>query len=302
MSQWPTFRAHASIGSVPSDGSSSQKTLDGFVYIEFMPPDPTSGAAQASASDLEAPESERGLENPRWTGWDVILIALFIGTMIIAFWALVTVAAQRLLFPQLRFADVSSMPLVSIVAQIAAYPVVLAFMYSVATRSGQSFRTAIRWNWPRQAVWFVVAGIVASLALEALAHVLPMPKQLPVERYFQTPLEAWVLSFFGMTLAPLVEELFFRGFLYPVLARRLGTFIAVVMTALGFSLIHMSQLARAWAPVLIVSLIGLVLTIVRAWTRSVAAGVLMHMAYNGAISALLFVASGGFRHLDKLAQ
>ena len=111
-----------------------------------------------------------------------------------------------------------------------------------------------------------------------------------------------MLSLFGMTLAPLIEELFFRGFLYPVLARRIGVVLSVLFTAIGFSLIHVPQLAQAWGPVLIVFIIGLALTIVRAVTKSVAAGVLMHMAYNGTISVLLFIASGGFRHLEKIAQ
>ena len=56
------------------------------------------------------------------------------------------------------------------------------------------------------------------------------------------------------------------------------------------------------ASVLIVFLIGLALTIIRAVTKSVAAGVLTHMAYNGWISVLVFMVSGGFRHLDRIAQ
>jgi membrane protease YdiL (CAAX protease family) len=59
-------------------------------------------------------------------------------------------------------------------------------------------------------------------------------------------------------------------------------------------------LGHAWAPVLVVFLVGLVLTITRALTRSVAAGFLMHMAYNGTISMLLFIGSDGFRHLERL--
>jgi len=52
----------------------------------------------------------------------------------------------------------------------------------------------------------------------------------------------------------------------------------------------------------VVFLVGLALTITRAVTKSVAASFLMHVAYNATISALIFVASDGFRHLDKLAQ
>jgi uncharacterized protein len=258
--------------------------------------------AQVSPSGPGTSEWNGSLEDPPWTGWDVVRIVGFGVSMIFAFVILTAVGAHRLIFRQVPISDVASMPLVSVLAQIAAYPVILAFMYTIATRSGGRFWTAVRWNWPRQAIWFFLAGIVFSLGLQALAHLLPMPKRLPIERFFQTPVEAWVLSVFGMTLAPLVEELFFRGFLFPVLARRLGAVLAVLLTAIGFSLIHVPQLARAWGPVLIVFLIGLVLTAVRAWTRSVAAGVLIHMAYNGTISALLFAASGGFHHLNKLAE
>jgi len=87
-----------------------------------------------------------------------------------------------------------------------------------------------------------------------------------------------------------------------VLARRLGLFLGVVLTAAGFGVIHSPQLGRAWAPVLVVFLVGLVLTITRAVTKSVAAGVIIHMSYNTTLSVLIFAATGGFRHFEKLAQ
>ena len=99
-----------------------------------------------------------------------------------------------------------------------------------------------------------------------------------------------------------MEELFFRGFLYPVLARRLGLPIAVLVTALGFALLHGAQLMFSWGPVLVIFLVGIVLTIVRAKTNSVGAGVLIHMAYNGTITVAMFAATDGFRHLEKLNQ
>src|ERR1019366_7821133 len=111
-----------------------------------------------------------------------------------------------------------------------------------------------------------------------------------------------VLAILSVTLAPLMEELFFRGFLYPVLARRLGLPIAVFLTALGFALLHGAQLMFSWGPVLVIFLVGMIFTIVRARTNSVAAGVLIHMAYNGTIAVAMFAATDGFRHLEKLNQ
>ena len=141
-----------------------------------------------------------------------------------------------------------------------------------------------------------------ALGLQAFAHLLPMPKNLPIDQFFQTAREAYLLSIFGMSLAPLLEELFFRGFLYPVLARRLGMAAGIFLTALAFALIHGAQLMYAWGPVLVIFLVGLVLTLVRAVTKSVAASLLIHMAYNGTISLAMFAATSGFRHLERLKQ
>jgi membrane protease YdiL (CAAX protease family) len=85
-----------------------------------------------------------------------------------------------------------------------------------------------------------------------------------------------------------------------VLARRLGLPVAVFLTALGFALLHGSQMKFSWGPVLVIFLVGLVLTTVRAKTNSVATGVLIHMAYNGTITVAMFAATDGFRHLEKL--
>ena len=100
-------------------------------------------------------------------------------------------------------------------------------------------------------------------------------------------------------MAPLMEELFFRGFLYPVLARRIGTVASILFTAVAFGLLHGAQLKYSWA-VLVIFLVGVILTTVRALTKSVAASFLVHVGYNGTLSVLLFIATGGFRHLERL--
>jgi len=130
--------------------------------------------------------------------------------------------------------------------------------------------------------------------LQALAHLLPIPKNLPIDSFFGTPAEAWALTIFGITLAPVMEEFLFRAFLYPVLKRQLGWGAAILLTALGFALLHGSQLKFAWGPLLVIFLVGLVLTIVRAQKNSVAASLLMHIAYNGTLSTLMFVATESF--------
>lgn len=233
----------------------------------------------------------------------MLQIALLTVASVIIFLLASAVGAHRLLYPHRAFVDVAQFPLVTVVAQLLAYVVVLGFMVAVVKRvPGRSFWRELRWQWPQHWSLYLVAGFALSVALQAFAHLLPMPKDLPIDRFFRTAQEAWALSVFGTFVAPLMEELFFRGFLYPVLVRRLGTVAAVVLTSASFGLIHAPQLGRAWGPVLVIFLVGLTLTIARAATKSVAPGFLIHVAYNTTLSVALFVGTGGFRHLERLSQ
>ena len=244
------------------------------------------------------------LEDPAWNALDVVrltvltVISLFLGVFAALF------LARWLLYPHTPLGDLARVPLVIVAGQGLAYVLILGYMFVLVTRERHrpDFLTAIHWNWPQSPAVYLLIGVVLSVALQILASRLPIPKNLPIDTFFRTPAEAWALTIFGIVLAPLMEELFFRGFLYPVLERGMGVPLAVFFTAVAFALLHGWQLMFSWGPVLVIFLVGLVLTTVRAKTNSVAAGLLIHIAYNGAISALMFFATDGFRHLEKLNQ
>jgi uncharacterized protein len=268
-------------------------------FLESSPP-----GTEVPPADLQTlPPGPAPAENPVWSGWEVLALAALGLTTVVVFLFAVTFLAHRFLYPNVPLTEVAKYPGLIVSSQLLAYVVILGFMYIVVRRDhGQDFWQAIRWNWPQRWTGYALLGVLLSIGLQALAHFLPIPKKLPMDQFFQTTREAYLLSIFGVTFAPLLEELFFRGFLYPVLARRLGTAVGIFLTALGFAAIHGAQLMYSWGPVLIIFIVGLVLTTVRAITKSVAAGLLIHMSYNGAISLLMFVATGGFRHLERLNQ
>ena len=242
--------------------------------------------------------------DPVWNGWDVLRLTFLTIMALVFFVPAVALIARLWLYPHMGLGEVLRFPLVAISGQALAYLLILAYMYVLVTRERgrPDFLPAIHWNWPSNIAVYALAGFVLSLALQGVAHLLPIPKDLPIDSFLRTPAEAWALGILSVTLAPLMEELFFRGFLYPVLARSLGLPVAVFLTALSFAMLHLLQLGFAWGPVLVIFLVGLVLTVVRAKTNSVAAGVLVHMAYNGTITVAMFAATDGFRHLEKLNQ
>jgi uncharacterized protein len=189
-------------------------------------------------------------------------------------------------------------------AQAAAYLVLLLFMRMlVARRDEAPFPVSVRWNWPdtRWAAW-IVFGVLLAIATQIASSLLPIPKSLPIDSYFRDPASAWAMAAFGTLLAPMVEELFFRGFLYPVLARSLGVIAGVTITAALFAVIHSAQLAHAWAPLLVLFTVGVALTLVRAVTGSVASSLLVHMGYNATLFTMVYFATDRFRHLERMTQ
>jgi uncharacterized protein len=116
---------------------------------------------------------------------------------------------------------------------------------------------------------------------------------------FESPRDAYLLALIAVTIGPLVEELFFRGLFYPVLARRLGAVWGVVLTALPFALMHMPQYGWAWGALLVIFVVGVVCGTVRAITRSVGASFLVHVGYNGAQMLIAVLATRGFTHMPK---
>jgi uncharacterized protein len=241
--------------------------------------------------------------DPAWNGWDLLrLLSVTIVTLAVCMIGAL-LAAKRWVYPHSDAVEIARRALVVVTGQALGYLLIFAYMHVLVTRERRrpDFLAAIHWNWPSNLVPYILIGSVLSLALQGLAHLLPIPKNLPIDSFFRTPAEAWAVTIFGITLAPLMEELLFRAFLYPVLKRHLGLEPAVALTAVGFALLHGSQLRFAWGPLLVIFLVGLVLTIVRARRDSVAASLLVHVAYNATISALMFAATDGFRHLERLS-
>jgi hypothetical protein len=76
--------------------------------------------------------------------------------------------------------------------------------------------------------------------------------------------------------------------------------IASIVTSLPFALMHGEQTGYSIGPFLQVFAVSLVLCSVRLVTRSVAASTMVHACYNFMLFSTMLVATGGFRHFDKI--
>jgi membrane protease YdiL (CAAX protease family) len=251
------------------------------------------------ASSL-APAAPR---DPVWTGLDVFRLFL-IGVVILfaAVFAMLAIAPGASFKSRMIRPDAS--PELGIIAEMLAWLLLFGYMYVLVTieRGSPRFWKALHWNWPANIWPFLGLGLAMQIVFLLLGRFLPFPKETPFDILLRRPATVILVAFFAVTLGPLIEELFFRGFLYPVLARRFGVSVGISFSAFGFGLMHAAQYGYSWASVLLIFLVGVVLGIVRAFKDSEAAGFLVHAAYNGTIILMILIATGGLRHLERLSS
>jgi len=193
----------------------------------------------------------------------------------------------------------------------------------------RSFLDGIAWRWATarsHAGKLLALGLLLGLMMQMVARLITPPKTLPIDAFFMTPLDAWMITLFGTVVAPLFEEICFRGFLVPACAiaydwlslprteqarthwqttatlTPAALLFSSVLTSLIFALMHATQVAHLWNALLVLFSISLLLTWVRLKTESVAASTLVHGAYNGFVFLMLMVQTGGYRHLERMTQ
>jgi uncharacterized protein len=199
--------------------------------------------------------------------------------------------------------------------------VVIIPVFSLLWR--EPFSEGVHWNSSvarRRVLLLLLCGLAAGFGIGAFGNFLPMPKDPPImQDMMKSALGAWMMLIFGVTAAPLLEELAFRGFLLPGLINsfrwlaRIGTIpegavkwigipISIALTSMGFALMHSPQVSHAWGPLVLIGMVSVVLCVIRLTLNSVAAGVVVHAAYNFTLFAGMLAQTGGFRHLERMTN
>lgn len=136
----------------------------------------------------------------------------------------------------------------------------------------------------------LVGGLSALFTFIDTAQPQDLPYQNLVERI------DFMVAFIALVvLAPVAEELLFRGYFLGKMTTLINRWVAVFLTALVFGLLHLpgevttSGITWQWAVMIDTFTLGLVLGALRIWTGSVWAGILLHMLKNALAYFFLFV-------------
>jgi len=238
--------------------------------------------------DLDA---EPAPANPFWTYEDLALfIAMVLPSILIA---VLLIAGGGVIAPAFFKRSIVQ----NLGGQLLTYVLLFGGLRQLlSTRYGRPLFGSLAWSFSiTHALGALSFGPVLAISIGYLGSLLKAPiLKNPFENMMQSSAEVAAVGFFAVVIGPLAEELAFRGFLLPLLARTIGASAGVLMTALAFALLHGPQYSWSWQHVVLVGSAGAVFGVVRLATGSTGTAFLMHATYNLTFFALALLQRSSF--------
>lgn len=199
--------------------------------------------------------------------------------------------------------DLDVNPFFLIVNQSIIYGLILGYIYFLVVVSYRlRFWSGLNWRPPtsRQVIGFVLGGVVLGIAIAHAPRLLPDREDFPLEQLFSSPRAAYAVGVFAVLVAPVIEELIFRGVLFAFFDHLVGSRFAIAMTALLFAGLHVPEYWGAWNHVLLIGVVAVTLSLARGLSGSLAPSVTLHLSYNLSLMVALFFASKHFHAIQSV--
>ena len=176
---------------------------------------------------------------------------------------------------------------------ILAHVLTLFVAWFVVTKGNTySFRETLGWKMNGFRVWHAIALTIFFFGVVAGLTGIFGKVENDFDRLIKSSRAAvYFIAFFATFTAPVVEEVVYRGLLFSSFKRRSGTVVAIVVSTLLFTLVHVPQYSvnqtPDYATVLTLLLLSLTLTLVRSGTGNLLPCIVLHTVFNGIQSAVL---------------
>jgi len=148
-------------------------------------------------------------------------------------------------------------------------------------------------------LWGLFAAIISFIIIFIIEFALIKLGQKPQDLSNIPDLQrlfSWPVLFFLVTIQPIGEEIFFRGFLFEKIEKYAGGIIAVIVTAFLFGLAHMSY--GKIFPVIMPIFMGFILGYIVFKTKNLYSSIIAHVVFNVTSLTLAYV---GQQLLEQIA-
>lgn len=159
-----------------------------------------------------------------------------------------------------------------------------------------SFWKAIRFHWPQNInpVIVTLLSIMLAIILLAIAWLVTTlygGNKTDLDLLIESSMYTRVATaFIALATAPLIEEIIYRGVLYPAVEKAAGMGIAIAVVSLLFAGVHVLQYKNNVSVIVMITLLSIVLTVARAVTGTMLPSFIIHLVFNG-IQSVVIVAS-----------
>jgi uncharacterized protein len=226
----------------------------------------------------------RGLPAVRYRGGSVLimlLLAAFVANAVSLLFtddliALTSGEGQMSEFGTFVLLTILQLTLIVITAVFVVWPRALGGIHFFGGSTLRAILSGVAWGIPAWIIATLLAAIVAKVL--GTFNVQPEPQVAEQVISLADPVIAVLAT---VVIAPIAEELFFRGVALNAWAREYGVRRAIVLSALLFALIHASL--AAFVPIFV---LGLALAIIYRRSGNLASSIALHATFNG-ISVLL---------------
>jgi membrane protease YdiL (CAAX protease family) len=218
-------------------------------------------------------------DDPFWSYED---LALFIGGLL---------PCAAIAFGMVSFIHFPSRGTQDVAFQFLFYALAVSVLYIlISRRYDRPLWRSLGYTFQfRGAVLYAVVGPVLAISLGILGYALRTPPENPIRDLITDRASLIAVLVFAVLIAPIFEELVFRGFVFPLLARSLGSWLGIVVTAIPFALLHIVTYGLVWQTIVIVGLAGIVFGLARHQAGSTAASAMIHIGYNGTLFGVFLI-------------
>jgi len=232
------------------------------------------------------------MTEPQQTFWGFDDLALVIGAV------LPSMFVASLSVITLRAAGNTNIAVEGLLGQSILYVGVFFTIFALfRIRHQQPFWKSLSWSGTKSDIArYLLLGPPVALGVMLLSVFMDAPDgDMPMKDLLSSKSNVVLVGLFAITVAPLCEELVFRGFIMPLISKVLGAVAGIVITGAMFGALHLPEYGYSWRHGVLISLAGIAFGWARFKTGSTAAAVVMHATYNLTVFSAFFAQGDNFK-------
>ena len=225
-----------------------------------------------------------------------VLLLVFIPVMIALPYMIYKVVSSGAPSPEAIQSD-KTLLFLSVLGILPTHLITLAVTWMVVSEGGKRpFWKAVGFEWPegtnkKLATLLYVGLALGLLGLAWLATTLYGGEKTQLDLLIESSMPTrFATAFVALATAPLVEEVIYRGVLYPAIEKATSTVVAVGVVSLLFAGVHVVQYYNNISVIIAITVLSFTLTLSRAVTGKMLPAFIIHLVFNGIQSIFLALA------------